>query len=66
MIHDLSNRLSTWEKRHYIRIRARKLSRYIFVEGQPGWYTLVGLIAAWWASLWLITINPEAHMIKSR
>lgn len=62
MIQDLSNRLSTWEKRHYIRIRARKLSRYIFVEGQPRWYTLVGLIAAWWAPLWLITINPEAHM----
>jgi len=62
MIQDLSNRLRAWEKRHDVRIRARKLSRHIFVEGQPGWYTLLGLIAAWWAPLWLFTINPEVHM----
>jgi len=62
MIQDLPNRLRSWEKRHDLRIRVRKLSRHIFVEGQPGWYTLLGLIAAWWAPLWLFTINPEVHM----
>jgi hypothetical protein len=56
------NRLRDWEKRHYVRVRARKLSRHVFVDGQPGWYTLLGLLATWWVPLWLFTTNPEAHM----
>ena len=56
------NRLRDWEKRHYVRVRARKLSRHVFVDGQPGWYTLLGLLAAWWVPLWLFTTNPEVHM----
>jgi hypothetical protein len=62
MIHDLLHRLRAWEKRRYVRVRARKLSKHIFIEGQPGWYTLLGLISAWWVPLWLFTTNPEAHM----
>jgi hypothetical protein len=62
MIHDLLHRVRAWEKRHYVRDRTRRLSRHVFVEGQPGWYTLLGLFAAWWIPLWLFTINPEAHM----
>ena len=61
-LQDVLNRLRDWEKRHCVRVRARKLRRHVFVDGQPGWYTLLGLLAAWWVPLWLFTTNPEVHM----
>ena len=65
---DLPNRLRAWEKRHYVRVRARRLSRHVFVEGRPEWGSLdvhptgaqgSGISRSMWEGSYLIHVNED-------